>query len=253
MRVAGLDSQPHTALPEARAAWLGGPRTFDDHTSSAAPALMLPPRLGVLCRPDESSTLAIARIVVPIAPSELDEALLGRRVWQLATAAQVGVLLLAKITEPQEDPLVRRRLTTLAALVRCRQSPVELAVVSASNWIRALRQVVREGDLIVCPSEEASPFRPSRKTLADLVISDLGLPAYRLDGIWWDLGSPSRVRLGAILAWAAPLVVLAAFAGMQVEIVLQTRGWLQSSLLAATVGLELTGLLAAERLVAPWR
>lgn len=252
MREAGLDSQPHTALPESRAAWLGGPRTFDDQTSSAAPALMLPPRLGVLRRPDESSTLAIARIVVPIAPSDLDEALLGRLVWQLATAAQVGVLLLAKTADPQEDSLVRRRLATLAALVRCRQSPVELALVSASNWIRALRQVVREGDLIVCPSEEASVSRPSRKTLADLVISDLGLPAYLLDGIWWDLAAPSRVRLGAILAWGAPLVVLAAFAGMQVEIVLQTQGWLQSSLLAATVGLELTGLLAAERLVAPW-
>jgi hypothetical protein len=252
MRETALDSHPQTDLPETRSAWLGGTRTSDIEGSSAAPALMLPPRLGVLRRPAESSPVMISRLVVPISLSDLDEALLGRLIWELATAAQVGVLLVAKVTEPQEESPIRRRLATIAALVRCRQSPVEPTVVYSSSWIHALRQVVREGDLIVCPSEEASSVRPPRKTVADLVISDLGLPAYLLDGVLWELAPPSRGRMGAFLAWAAALAVLAVFAGMQVEIVLQTQGWLQSSLLAATVGLELTGLLAVEQLVAPW-
>jgi hypothetical protein len=42
------------------------------------------------------------------------------------------------------------------------------------------------------------------------------------------------------------------FERVQVQIVIQTLGWLQA-LLATTVGLELASLLAVESLAAPWR
>jgi hypothetical protein len=220
---------------------------------SDTPALMLPPRLGVLRRPVGASPVTIDRLVVPVPSSDLDEPAFGQLVWRLATGADFGVLLLAKVREPQEELMIRRRLTTLAALVRRRQRPVETTVVYQSTWIRAIRQVRRPGDVVVCPAEEFPASRKGRRTLADKVVVELEMPAYLLDEFRPDLDAHPPFHLAQILAWAAPLFLLAAFGGVQIQIVVQTQGWLQTLLLVTTVGLELAALVAAESLVSTWK
>ena len=149
--------------------------------------------------------------------------------------------------------MIRRRLTTLAALMRRRLRPVETTVVCQSTWIRAVRQVRRPGDVVVCPAEESPASRKGRRTLADKVVADLEMPAYLLDGFRPDLDARLPFRLARILAWAAPLSLLALFGGVQIQIVVQTQGWLQTLLLVTTVGLELATLVAAESLVSTWK
>jgi hypothetical protein len=253
MREAGLDSRVQTALPGTRATSPDRPRIIDPQALSSAPALMLPPRLGILRRPGRESGAAIRRLVVPVPLSDVDEAALGRLIWQLATAAEVGVLLLAKVDGPEDELVIRRRLTTLAALLRRRQGPVETIVVYKSTWIRAVRQAARAGDLVVCPSDPLHAGRKPRRTLADQVVTELDLPAYLLEGLRLDLDDRRRFHMNSILGWAAPLAVLAPFGAVQIQIVVQTQGWLQTLLLATTVGLELASLLAVESLVSTWR
>jgi len=253
MREAGLDSRPQTARPRALASTPGRPRNADSEDVSDTPALMLPPRLGVLRRPVGASPVTIDRLVVPVPSSDLDEAAFGQLVWQLAMAAEIGVLLLAKVEEPQEELMIRRRLTMLAALTRRRLRPVETAVVYQPTWIRAVRQVRRPGDVVVCPAEESPAGRKGRRTLADQVLVELEMPAYLLDEFRPDLDSRPPFRLARVLVWAAPLSLMAAFGAVQIQIVLQTQGWLQTLLLVTTVGLELATLVAAESLVSTWK
>ena len=253
MREAGLDSRPHTARPRPLASTPGHPRIADSEDVSDTPALMLPPRLGVLRRPVGASLVTIDRLVVPVPSSDLDEAAFGQLVWRLATGADFGVLLLAKVREPQEELMIRRRLTTLAALMRRRLRPVETAVVYESTWIRAVRQVRRPGDVVVCPAKEPRAGGRARRTLADKVVVEVKMPVYLLDEFRPDLDPRPTFRLVRILAWAAPLSLLAIFGGVQIQIVIQTQGWLQTLLLVTTVGLELVTLVGAESLVSTWK
>ena len=253
MREAGLDSRPQTARIAPLASTPGRPRIADSEEVSDTPALMLPPRLGVLRRPVGASLVTIDRLVVPVPSSDLDEAAFGQLVWRLATGADFGVLLLAKVREPQEELMIRRRLTTLAALMRRRLRPVETTVVYQSTWIRAMRQVRGPGDVVVCPAEESSAGRKRRRTLADKVVVELKMPVYLLDEFGPDLDPRPTFRLAQILAWAAPLSLLAIFGGVQIQIVIQTQGWLQTLLLVTTVGLELATLVGAESLVSTWK
>ena len=253
MREAGLDSRLHTVRQRPLASTPGRPRIADSEDVSGTPALMPPPRLGVLRLPAGASLVTIDRIVVPVPSSDLDEVAFGRLVWRLATGADVGVLLLAKVKGAQEELMIRRRLTTLAALVRRRPRPVETTVVYQSTWIRAVRQVRRPGDVVVCPAEESPASRKRRPALADQVVGELEMPAYLLDEFRPDLDGRPTLRLARILAWAAPLSLLAVFGGVQIQIVVQTQGWLQTLLLVTTVGIELATLVAAEALVSTWK
>jgi len=253
MREAGLDSRPQTTRPAPLASTPGRPRIADSQDASDSPALMLPPRLGVLRRPVRASLATIDRLVVPVPSSDLDEAAFGQLVWKLSTGADVGVLLLAKVREPQEELMIRRRLTTLAALMQRRLRLVETTIVYESTWIRAVPQVRRPGDVVVCPAEELPAGRMGRRTLADRVVVELEMPAYLLDGFRLDLDPHPPFRLAQVLAWAAPLSLLALFGGVQIQIVVQTQGWLQTLLLVTTVGLELATLVAAESLVSTWK
>ena len=79
------------------------------------------------------------------------------------------------------------------------------------------------------------------------------MPVYLLDEFRPDLDPRPTLRLARILAWAAPLSLLALFGGVQIQIVVQTQGWLQTLLLVTTVGLELATLVAAESLVSTWK
>jgi hypothetical protein len=250
MSEAGVESRPQTGLP-GTLSWASRPLKGDELEGvPGAPALMRPPLLGVLRRPDGDESTAILRLVVPVPISEVDEVDLGRIVWQLATAANVGVLLLAKVAGPEDEWQVRRRLTTLAALVRRRPEPVETAIVHQRTWIRALRLVLRAGDVVLCPTRDSlGRGKPDRRELADQVVDELHRPAYVLDDFRMDLSDPWRLRLRGILGRSEPLVVLAVFGLVQSQIVFQTQGLLQTLLLVTTVGVELGTLLYLEGLV----
>jgi hypothetical protein len=126
MREAGIDSRSPITSPRKHASTLGRPMALDQ--AAAPPALMLPPRLGVLRRPAGDSAAAIRRLIVPVPLADFDEALFGRLIWELAEAADVDVLLLAMVDGKGEDLLVRRRLTMLAAILRRPHSTVETAI-----------------------------------------------------------------------------------------------------------------------------
>src|SRR3989304_5497185 len=90
MREAGLDSRPQTTRPAPLASAPGRPRIADSQDASDSPALMLPPRLGVLRRPVGASLATIDRLVVPVPSSDLDAAALGPLVWESSPRAEVG-------------------------------------------------------------------------------------------------------------------------------------------------------------------
>ncbi|MBF8257362.1 MAG: hypothetical protein HW404_1695 [Anaerolineales bacterium] len=253
MREAGLDSRPQTARPRPLASAPGLPRIADSEGVSDTPALMLPPRLGVLRRPVNAEPLTIRRLVVPVPMSDLDEAGLGRRIWEIATPADLAVLFLARVDGPDAELRIRRRLTTLAALLRRRHGSVETLIAHDRSWIAAIRRVRAPGDAVVCCGGERTPKNPRPPSLADRVVTELRVPAYVLEDLSLNMADRPRLRLAGALSWVAPLLIVAAFGVMQSQVVIQAHGWVQTMLLLMTVGLELAALWFVESMVGSWR
>lgn len=251
MDEAELDSRIHPALQET-AASSPGPRSTVAESELPAAALMLPPRLGVLRLPVDSPQLTIMRLVVPVPVSDLDEAGLSRRVWEVLLAANLQVLLLARVDQPDEEFLVRRRLTTLAALLRRRNGGVETSIVHDRTWPQALRRACETGDVVLCPTADRLE-RNGRAPLADRVVDELRLPAYVLEDLSVNLIDRPKFHLAGIQSWVAPLLLLAAFGVLQNQVVIQAHGWVQMMLLLMTVGLELAALWFVESMVGSWR
>jgi hypothetical protein len=246
-----LDSRIHPALQPEQ---VFSPRPWSTLSESelSAPALTFPPPLGVLRLPADTPQMTIKRLVVPVPVSDLDEATLGRRVWEVVLAADLQVLLLARVDRPDEELWVRRRLATLGALLRRRNGGVDVSIVHERTWPQALRRACQMGDVVLCPTADGLD-KNGLSPLADRVVGELRLPAYVLDDLSLNLVDRPRFHLPGILSWVALLSLLVAFGVVQSQVVIQVHGWVQSMLLLMTVGLELAALWFVESMVGSWR
>ncbi|HMK08043.1 MAG TPA: hypothetical protein VK449_03335 [Anaerolineales bacterium] len=221
----------------------------------AAP--LVPRRWGTLRFPDGAASEPVTRLIVPVPSGEFDEAGLARLLWGIVGTTDRGILLAGRVAGADDEMRTRRRLTTLAALLRRHRTDlIETAVAHSRSWPETLRGLCGVGDAVVCPTPARSAGAgPSRGNLADVVLSDIRRPVYLLDTLPVNLleEPPRRGGLGVVLAWTAPLLIVIAFAGLQSEIVLQTPGSLQTILLVATVALELATLLVAQSMMSPWK
>jgi hypothetical protein len=225
-------------------------------SSTVRPVPMARSRPGTLRFPDGSNEETVTRLIVPLPKGEFDEAGLARFLWQIVGATEHGLLLTCRIADEDDEMPARRRLTTLAALLRRhRTDRIDTTVVSARSWAGALRLVCSPGDAVVLPVAPPPAASGRSKELADRVLRDLRRPVYLMDALPADLldEPPAKGRLRPLLAWAMPILIVLAFVGLQSEIVLQTPGSLQTVLLTATVALELATLLVAQSLVEPWK
>lgn len=212
-------------------------------------------RAGTLRLPAGAVADTITRLVVPLPNTDLDEAGLGRVLWELASATDLALVLVARLAGTEDELLTRRRLTTLAASLRRRRDDVvEAEVVYERTWLKALRRVCKDGDVVILPGED--PSRPGYhpgQALSDRIVRDLHYPVYLLEALPRALLDGPQPRAESALAWAALLCVLAAFGVIQGEIVVQVQGWLQTILLTATVGIELASLLLVQSRVSSWK
>jgi hypothetical protein len=232
--------------------------------SQAREQIKAPPRargyavlalLGDLRVPTGLPHVDLTRLVVPVPASDADDGVWVRRVWEVAGAADLDILLVVVVHRPDADLQVQRRLTQLAAMLRRRGREVEASVEHGRTWVEVLRRKCRPGDVVAAPGAPGpQTLSPARQNPAEEILASLRLPLFRVDGLRVDMADRRpRLWLRVGLTWAAPLGVLALFAVVQAGIVTETHAWLQTLLLASSVAAELACLWVAESLVSLWK
>jgi hypothetical protein len=185
-------------------------------------------------------TLKPARRLVVLVPNlEMDEVEMARRIWEMASPPHLAVLFLALCNDALDEPRIRRRLATLAALTRDNRIAIETRLESGRNWTRKVKDFLREDDIVVCHSNHTVGW--THKLLSQ-ALTELGASVWTLKGLDMNTVQVRRKPFAEFLFWAVSLAIIAGFLWLQIRILNITENWAQNILLYLSVPIEI-GLL----------
>jgi hypothetical protein len=148
----------------------------------------------------------------------------------------------------EDESALRRRLIFLAAVTRDNHAvSAEYCLAVQADWLPLLRSFCRPGDLVLCHIEQSAPLLARRQPMGQVLVNHLGTPVYVLSG-FCSPETDELARLGRqLLFWVGALAVVAGFFWLQVNILQQAQGWMQTLVLMLTVLVEFGALAAWNR------
>lgn len=180
--------------------------------------------------------VAVQRLVVLIPNLDVNEAEIAREIWKLAFPPGLAVLFLGLCPNVNEEPRVRRRLATIAALTRDQRVSVDIQLEFGRDWIKKLKTVLEAGDLVVCHAEQQSGLW--RQPL-ELVLASLHIPTITLKGFIPSMHKSSSTFLRESVFWMVSLAILAILFWFQSRILRISEEWVKDTLLSLSVLIEL--------------
>ena len=179
---------------------------------------------------------AARRLVVLVPNQDVDEVAFAHEIWNLAFPPGLAVLLLGLCLNPNHEPRARRRLVTIAALIREPRISVEMQLDFGRNWMLSLKNVLDLGDIVICPADQQIGI--FREPL-ELSLAKLGHPIITLPGLYRLTRKliPDFIR-GSIF-WVVSLAVLFVFFWVQSRILRISEEWVKDTLLSLSVLIEL--------------
>lgn len=166
-----------------------------------------------------------------LVPSETDYSAATQRIWELAHATNMHVLLIALCQDPSEEPGLRRRLVTLASLLQHGNVAVETKVIVGTNWVAAVKNHYEAGDRIVCFAEQRTGLL--QRPLSQILESNIKAPLHILSGLTPPKSKSSR--LSQISSWLGFLVIIIGFGLLQTKVIQLSGSSLQSILLILSI------------------
>jgi len=122
---------------------------------------------------------AAKRLVVLVPDLDLDETSLGRQIWNLALTGQKSVVLLSATQNIDEDLRIIQRLTQIYAVANDPRFRLETIVKYQFNWVKAIKSVYKQGDLILCFETHMIPYRIFwRQPIKSAITNNLKIPVY---------------------------------------------------------------------------
>lgn len=162
-----------------------------------------------------SAVQSIRRLVVLVPNVDINEVQLAREVWEMALAPRIAVLLVSLCSDLSEESLIKRRLINLAALIRDPRIVVETHIEYGRNWVRGVKSVFVEGDVIVCHEEQSVGIKHTPLTE---VLRAVRAPVWTLSGYHpTDLPSRSRWQ-STVIFWGVAIAIMAGFFYLQVQV-----------------------------------
>lgn len=168
------------------------------------------------------------RLIVLVPDSEVDTALAARKIWELANALESRVQFLGLSKDAAHEPGLRRQLVTLSALVGDKNIFVGSKTEIGNNWLSVVKPEWREGDVIVCFTEQRSGF--ARRPLNQILESNLNATVYVLAGIHQRKGRP-RSWMANAMAWAGSIGIILGFSWLQIKLIQSPGDWAYTALL----------------------
>jgi hypothetical protein len=243
----GTSQAISTLLPgvKARMDMASGDYILLDASSLTASSMTASPMM-VSSMTASSMTAAVPitrteRLVVLVPEKELDENELARRIWGMAAPGALEVLLLSMYNEPGTEAYLRLRLVTMASLIREERVQVGISLLTAKNWIEAVRQVWQPGDLLVClQGLRDSGWLKQGPDLAKQLSDSLALPVYAMSGFRFAPSLRQLRKQKEWIAWMGFLGTLAVCSWIQVQINRAVTGNLWTVFMVLSVLVEIS-------------
>ena len=191
--------------------------------------------IGSLLVVQDLNIAAARRLIVLIPDLDVDEVALAHEIWNLAFPPGLAVLLLGLCPNPNDEPGARRRLATVAALIREPRVSVEMQLDFGRNWIPILKSVLDSGDIVICPAnQQIGIFREP----LDLSVAKLGSPIITLSGLYPLTRKQAPSFIINAVFWVVSIATLCLFFLFQVQILRISEEWARDTLLSLSVLVE---------------
>lgn len=173
------------------------------------------------------------RLIVLVPESEVDAAILARKIRELANTLESRVQLIGLSKDATHEPAIRRRLVTLSAMVEDSHVFVQSNIEFGNNWLNAVKPHWHSGDVIVCFSEQNSG-----KPLNQILESNLHATVYVITGIQYTKEHSSPFWRSNTLAWTGSIGLILAFLWLQLKLTQPPQDWAQTILLYTSLFVE---------------
>lgn len=183
-----------------------------------------------------SDPLPDHRLIVLIPDAESDYTPVVHRIWELAKAFGGRVQFLGLCNDAAQEPSLRRQLVTLSALVGDKTVAAESKIEFGSNWLNAVKSNWREGDVLVCFTEQRAGTR--HRPLSQLLKSNFAATVYVLD----NFSQPDRALSNwksATMAWAGSIGIILGFFWLQIKVNQISSNWVGIAMLIISIPIEI--------------
>lgn len=198
--------------------------------------------------PASNPDLRPARRLIVLAPeSEEDPAFAARKIRELANTLESRVQFLGLSKDAAHEPALRRQLVTLSAMVGGGNISVESKIENGRHWLDAVQSEWREGDVIVCLTEQRSGL--ARRPLSQILESKLNATVYVLTDIREWKERPRSGWMPNALAWAGSLGIILFFLWLQIKLSQPPMEWASSVLFYISLFAEAGSIWAWNSLI----
>lgn len=175
------------------------------------------------------------RLIILFPASASDDPAVARRIWEIASSSGLDVLFIGLCNEYNEEAQLRRKLVTMAAIIRDGIVSADIMIEGGSNWVAKAKRVWRPGDALACYGGQKVGLM--RKTLDQVLRSSVDAPLYILADEQPTQSAGSKV-LAQVLAWVGSLAIIAGFFWAEVQLVKLPGDWAHTALLYLCVLVE---------------
>jgi hypothetical protein len=119
----------------------------------------------------------VKRLIVLVSDIKVDEIAFGRHIWDIAKPARIDVTYLCVVRHWGDELQAAHKMTQLLAVTNDPMFRTEILVKAEISWDKAIREIQRPGDLILCDSSQGLPGSLFwKKSLNRVLSSRLQIP-----------------------------------------------------------------------------
>ena len=176
------------------------------------------------------------RLIVLFPASETDTPDLAHRIWEIARSLHLNVLLFSLSNDFSEESQLRRKLITMAAVIKDPNVSTDIMIEHGSDWVGQVKKIWQAGDILACYAGQKVGLM--RKPLDQILRSSLEAPIYILSD-YQSSGNPTPAFISQASSWVGSLGLIGGFLWAEVKIVQLPRDWAHTALLYFCVVVEI--------------
>jgi hypothetical protein len=179
------------------------------------------------------------RLIVLFPASEFDDLKLSRRIWEIARSLQLNVLLLSLCNDFEEESQLRRKLVTMASIIKDPNVSTDIMIEHGNDWVGQVRNIWRAGDMVACFAGQKMGLM--RKPLDQVLRSNFETPIYILAD-YQPAMNPNSTFISKASSWLGSLAIIGGFLLAEVKIVQLPHDWAHTALLYVGIFVEIAAI-----------
>jgi hypothetical protein len=176
------------------------------------------------------------RLIVLFPASETDTPDLEHRIWEIARSLHLNVLFLSVTNDFDEEAQIRRKLITMAAVIKDPNVSTDIMIEHGNDWVRQVKKLWHKGDVVACYANQKTGLM--RKTLDQVLRFSLNMPVYILADTQ-SVKSSKPKFLTQVLFWFGSLAIVGGFFWAEAQLVKLPQDWAHTALIYVCVIVEI--------------